>query len=361
MAKFLFGSALFFCLHSYALINSEIASKEQIPAAMQIWSMQENQLQFRCSGTLIAPDVVITEASCIYEQNHHRRNGTFLISHSTKTDFSKPLSDILQRVLATVRKDIKHPSENLVLLYLNQAIPIKPAVLLQPDESHQLINPGISFVAGWGFSQTPARYPWFKKMVNYVFDSNEIRQSNTKHLGTAHIGSLTNHLLEFGQEPNDALGCTGDEGGPILINIQTSFVNTERLVGIISSHTNLAQCHSPTYGLRLDTLFNFIHEQLILGCQKGYRAWCDVQGLLPPGFDEDDLPEVIPSKANPPPSPLPAEPKKEENDPHFFKTRPSDLPVKDKEQKEFKKMDSAKNLKIKMESIGCNCMKVRKR
>ncbi len=352
MEKLSFCLSFLLCLHIHALINSEIATEDQLPAAMQIWSMQENQLKFRCSGTLIAPDVIITEASCIYDQNQHRRSGTFLISRSTKTDFSNSLSDILQRVLATVRSDIKHPNQNIVLLYLNQAIPIKPAVLLQPDEAHQLINPGIYFVAGWGFSQIPAGYQWYKKITDYVFDNNVKRQLNTKHVGLTHIGSQTNHLLEFGQEPNDALACTGDEGGPIMVNIQTSFINTERLVGIVSSHQNLEKCHAPTYGLRLDTLFTFIHDELIRACQKGYRAWCAVQGLLPPGFDEEDLPEVIPSKPTLPPPAVPPQIPKEESKNPFLKMRSTEIPKPNKEP--------SKNLKIKMESMGCNCLKTRR-
>ncbi len=346
MEKKLFWAILLLCAHARALINSETAGKEQIPAAMQIWSMQKDQLKFRCSGTLIAPDVVITEASCIYDENHQRRSGTFLISNSTSTDFSNPLSDILQRVLATVRSEVRHPTENLVLLYLKQAISIKPAVLLQPDEAHQLINPGLSLVAGWGLSQIPEALPWFEKTKTYWFGKNEIRQSNTKQLGSTHIGGITKHLLEFGQEPKDALGCTGDEGGPIVINIQTSFTNTERLVGIISSHANLEKCHSPTYGLRLDTLFDFIHDQLIQGCQKGYRIWCHVQGLLPPGFDDEDHPQVITPEPILPPKPPPSASLHEE-------------PKFDFANQEQKKAPN-KNLKIRMESMGCNCLKVRK-
>jgi Trypsin len=341
--KKIYWLILLLCAQAQALIHSNIAEKEQVPAAMQIWLMQENQLKFRCSGTLVAPDVVITEASCIYDQNHQRRSGTFLISNSAKTDFSKPLSDILQRVLATVRSEVRHPSENLVILYLKQAVSIKPAVLLQPNEAHQLINPGPSFVAGWGISKVSEGYSWFEKAQHFL-GKNEMRQLNIKHLGITHIGGNTEHLLEFGQQPGDAVGCTGDEGGPIVINIQTSFANTERLVGIISSHANLDHCDSPTYAMRLDTLFNFIHEQLILGCQKGYRIWCHVQGLLPPSFEEEDTPEVIPAEpkflppntAPPPPVPLSTESKKE-------------------------KKESNKNLKIRMESMGCNCLKVRKR
>lgn len=337
MKKKLLWPILFLCTHAQALINSDIAEKEEISAAMQIWSMDKNTLKFRCSGTLIAPDVVITEASCIYDENHQRRSGTFLISNSTKTDFSNPLADILQRVLATVGSEVRHPTKNLVLLYLKQAISIKPALLLQPDEAHQLINPGLSFVAGWGSSQITEEHQQSKK----------IRQSNTKHVGITHIGGMTQHLLEFGQEPKDALGCTGDEGGPIVINIQTSFTNTERLVGIISSHANLEKCHSPTYGLRLDTLFDFIDNQLIQACQKGYRTWCHVKGLLTPVFDEKDHPEVIPAEPKP-------EPKKEENKPHFSKTYSAESSKKEQ------KKDPGKNLKIRMESMGCNCLKVRK-
>lgn len=293
MNKIIFIIAYIMCSNAVSVVNGEFATKEQYSSAVYIWSLKANKVQFRCSGTIIAPDVIITETTCIYDQHNVKRGDTFLISNSTNYDIKRPLATLLESVIANVRSDIKHPTENLILLYLNQAVPIEPAVLLQPNEIDQLINIEVATVIGWGFHEPVNKKNWLVNRINYLLNENDTRKLGTKHVGISHLGSQSNRFIELGYESNDAFGCTGDEGGPIFISLSSENSFKNRLIGIMSSHDNLAKCTSPTYGLRLDKFANFIQTELEQACSKGIRTWCDIKGLIPPEFSDNTIIDLV--------------------------------------------------------------------
>ncbi|MDA0712396.1 MAG: trypsin-like serine protease [bacterium] len=361
MIKIIFCIIYITCLNAVSVVNGEFATKEHFSSAVYIWSLKANKVQFRCSGTIIAPDVVITETTCIYDQQNIKRGDTFLISNSTNYDTKKPLATLLESVIANVRSDIKHPTENLILLYLNQAVPIEPAVLLQTNEIDQLISTDIATIIGWGFHEQLNKKHWLINSINYLLNENDSRQLGTKHVGISHLGSQSNRFIELGYEPNDAFGCTGDEGGPIFISLTSENDLKNRLVGIISSHNNLAKCTSPTYGLRLDKFANFIQKELEQACSKGIRTWCDIKGLIPPEFNDNIILDLVQNLKTSPEPDNHNSYNEDRNPPPDFTgfTKKDDVPSTpsdDNFEHSTKSNGSIpKKPKIKMAPLGCSC------
>lgn len=340
---------------SWAILQGRPAKENQLEAAVQIWSIKDNHIKYLCSGTLIAPDVVITVAHCIFELDQSKRSDGFLVSNALKANLSKrSLADIWLEG-SIVKSEVRHPIENVVLLFLKQPADFKYALLLQPNETTQLLNIDDVTFAGWGYVETPPNLNPFKQLTSYVFSTeHDERKLGTKHIGKAKLGKISKTDFKFGQNPKEARACHGDEGGPVVVSVNTPYDQRERLLGMIASDPSLLACGAPTTGIKFDPLYHFIDEALKSACAKDERVWCKVKGIPKPNYgDEEDLdfpppdaPLVIDSPPVTPSNPKPVIPPS------------APPPIKENPQP---KRPNPKVLQIKMESVGCSCSQVPKK
>jgi hypothetical protein len=260
-----------------------------------------------CSGVVVAPDTVITTASCIYTPERKAKATTLFISTQPVLDYKMPLAQALLKVASIAKKGIPHPDFDLMIIFLNHRLNVEPALLLSPSEVFQIRLRTHVFLAGYGFrGELQTRSGW-----RDWWAAEKSISPGEKTVATSQIVEVKTHDLLIGRGPGDGAACLGDEGAPVFAHIDTPYSNSQRVVGIIISDPGQKHCAKPSLALRLDAFRDFIHDTMVQECQNKERSWCQEEGLLTVDYDEEEqqqtktVPEIItpPLEITPPPLP----------------------------------------------------------
>ncbi len=260
-----------------------------------------------CTGTLIAPDTVLTASHCLHPEmlaamtgGGEIKNIKFYISF---------LSDLTAMVDATAQQLPELPADkvaaksyaynanftvqklqtftggvsnlqDVAVLFLETPVThIQPAVVITKEEASQITKDTEVTIAGWG-QQTPA--------PSDMFNPPPPGTVGMKICGVSHINEVGPHEMQIGSDSTTSRKCHGDSGGPTYMVVDTEFTVKERVVGITSHAYDQTDCAKGGVDTRVDAWYDWINEKMTNACKDATRSWCEVEGIIPPEYYEPE-------------------------------------------------------------------------
>lgn len=221
-----------------------------------------------CTGTLIAPDTVLTAAHCVGD-NPFARSFYFFLGSDARLPMGTPdLADFpaLHEASAVVQhqrfsmngRDGLGSAHDLALIFLAEPIlHVEPAALLHPDESGW-VEPGAAIdIVGYGLRTPPEYGPGDGGM-------------GERYFARSVVGEVGYYELQAGSWVPTPQKCHGDSGGP-------SFLRTSlgaRLVGVTSRAYDTHGCTRGGVDTRVDVYYAWVASTMEQACRQGVRRAC---------------------------------------------------------------------------------------
>ncbi len=211
LRKFLIGS-LFVSLISYSVANPALASKGGTLAPNTSFSVgftfELDGIEQVCSGSLIAPTVIVTAAHCVQDEAGNKSSNYIFAAPGTALD--APINPNLKRPsvvqIVTVPGyvlTLANEKDDIAILRLDLPLATKGFIRIATAEEVASLTDG-SDIQGYGFGdvfETNAPYSLFTRVYPLKWKAGQ-------------TGSSTIQITSY-----EASACSGDSGGPITTKL----------------------------------------------------------------------------------------------------------------------------------------------
>jgi hypothetical protein len=252
-----------------------------------------------CTGTLIAPDVVVAAAHCV---DPAVLGEGFATPRDTKyfITFEPDLGDLAEQKTTTFPADsipvtswVEHPQfaldgsvngpgnfHDVSLLFLDRALTVRPEAIITAAETSQIAEGKPVAIAGWG-----------QQTVTGQFEPPPAGTVGRKICANTKLGTVGAFEMQVGGDQTTARKCHGDSGGPTFLDVETTTLNKRRLIGITSHAYDQSDCRRGGVDTRVDAVRDWIDDRMRMACDAGSRVWCTEKGILAPTFGDAPAPQ----------------------------------------------------------------------
>lgn len=197
-----------------------------------------------CSGTLIAPDIILSASHCA-----GGITGALFGAHDLR-------SNTESRTLIRVNENIKHPSfstrslrNDIAVFVLDTPLMNVNPVSINQSGSKPAKDDKLS-VVGWGDTNGKGSFPNIQQEVEVFYTS----------CGDYRTSWITDDMMCAGADGKDA--CSGDSGGPIIDIGQPNDSNDDIQVGIVSWGDGCANDRFPGVYSRISDNYAWVRDQV---------------------------------------------------------------------------------------------------
>ena len=289
------------------IINGQKCDEETYPATVAIlshivvdlgqWGGTQDIKSVSCTGTLIAPDTVLSAAHCVdpslMTMGLEVESVDYYISFEADLGAMSedPRNAEIQASAIRVASWIGHPDftidamqnvdgpgtfYDIGLLFLEVPIDtVEPAIVIAESEDSQMQEGGAIAIVGWG-QQTPQGGGWMQQPPPGTV--------GIKICADSFINEIGETEMQVGGSSETSRKCHGDSGGPSYMMVETSTTRKERVVGVTSHAYDASDCAKGGVDTRLDSWRAWVDQEMVKACSDGTRSWCEVAGVIPPAF-----------------------------------------------------------------------------
>jgi hypothetical protein len=255
-----------------------------------------------CTGSLIAPDVVLTAGHCVDEAAlgmgmFEVTNLEFCVSFESDLAYmvaqehegNPPLPD--DAVCAT--GFVQHPDfdmdnmnevdgpeqfDDLALIFLEDEITDRDFAWLPTEaEAEGIVDDLDVDIVGYGQRDPEAT----------MFDTTE----PLRYWAATFINEVGSHEMQIGDSGDDGRKCHGDSGGPTYAEIGLG-PDSERMIGVTSHAYNMTDdCDIGGVDTRVDPYLDWIDDEMSAACDEGLRTACDPPGIRWAEVVQEEPPE----------------------------------------------------------------------
>lgn len=240
--------------------------------------------QMVCTGTLIAPDVVLTAAHCTIDFFGGALPLEYFFSFTLDVSTFGQNSTALPPRTTKVRKLLPHPDfdinelggmggqpprglgdyEDIGLLFLEARVDdVVPSVVTELDDDPRITQGSEVLIAGYGARE------------------NGGMEAGIKYHATSIINELGASEMQIGDLPPVPQKCHGDSGGPTFLDIDDGLAPRQRIVGVTSRAYDEADCGKGGVDTRIHGNHTWLNDMMVAHCNDGTRVACENGGILP--------------------------------------------------------------------------------
>jgi MYXO-CTERM domain-containing protein len=227
---------------------------------------------FSCTGTLIAPDVVLTAAHCVDPLLIGSEVPGFTLAHDTVTTVPQVTSalDAIPHENFDIQVD---PGTgpgiwyDIALLILSEPITSVPPVRLPSVAEGETLQTGSEMIlVGYGVTEDP--------------EGGGGGDSGRMYDALTDLVIRGSHELQI-STPGAPQNCYGDSGGPGLFDIN----GTYRVVGVVSRSAGGSSCSAGGIDTRVDAFLDWINTNAPQVCIPGEECSTATPDAAPPPPD----------------------------------------------------------------------------
>jgi secreted trypsin-like serine protease len=267
------------------IIGGRVASPMRHPYYTHLDIYYQSGSVYFCGGSLVAPDVILTAAHCIYSTDDRVARITAKVNYTQDTGRRTGYEYVRK-----VAKQIQYPTYNtykntgdVALLVLDRAVTGVPLVKLNGVSTVPIVGKSLTVVGFGDTSNGNGVFPEYLLEVSVPAVSQQDCNDANSYKGTISETAM----LCAGPTQGGRDSCGGDSGGPLVVSGASA--NDDVQVGVVSFGEGCALANLPGVYARVSTYLGWIQDTI---CRTSNVPPMSCQNSLKPSPKPSSAPTI---------------------------------------------------------------------